>query len=257
MRPPIFLLCLVTTAPALARRAIRWLVLLGVVVCLQAAGARAAAPPGWRWPLPGNPSVDRPFQPPASAWGSGHRGVDLRGSLGDPVLAAGAGRVSYAGLLAGRGVVTVTHGNGLRTTYEPVDPSVSVGASVGLGDALGALETGHGSCRPGTVCLHWGLLRGDTYLDPLALLLGGHVRLLPAADTPAAAGPAAQPAADTASGPRRAARSTQAPRTAHRPPHEVRSPVLTGVANVAGAAAVGYLLVLGVRRLRWIRRRDD
>ena len=38
---------------------------------------------------------------------------------GAPVRAAGAGRVSYAGLLAGRGVLVVVHG-ALRTTYEPV-----------------------------------------------------------------------------------------------------------------------------------------
>jgi len=28
-------------------------------------------------------------------------------------------------------------------------------------------------------CLHWGLLQGDVYLDPLALLGLGRVRLLP------------------------------------------------------------------------------
>jgi hypothetical protein len=151
---------------------------LALVIGVQAAAARAEAPE-WGWPLAGEPAVDRPFQPPTTAWGAGHRGVDLRGELGEPVLAAGAGRVTYAGRLAGRGVVTVTHANGLRTTYEPVAASVGVGRWVDTGDVLGTLGTGHGSCRPGTVCLHWGLLRGKTYLDPLGLVVGGRLQLLP------------------------------------------------------------------------------
>lgn len=141
--------------------------------------AVAAAPASWGWPLGGMPLVDRPFQPPASAWGAGHRGVDLRGDLGEPVLAAGPGRVTYGGLLAGRGVVTVTHANGLRTTYEPLEVAVSVGELVAQGDVLGTLSSGHRACRAGTVCLHWGLLRGDTYLDPLGLVVAGWLRLLP------------------------------------------------------------------------------
>jgi murein DD-endopeptidase MepM/ murein hydrolase activator NlpD len=161
------------------------------------------APRAYGWPLSGTPTVDRGFQPPRTAWGSGHRGVDLRAAPGAPVLAAGPGRVSYAGLLAGRGVVAVVHAGGLRTTYEPVTATVHVGETVARGDVLGVLADGHASCRAGVACLHWGLLRGDTYLDPLVLLGGHDVRLLPlhvsgrsaqGADAPPA-GPAAAPLA--------------------------------------------------------------
>jgi murein DD-endopeptidase MepM/ murein hydrolase activator NlpD len=160
-----------------------------VLLVLLALPAAADPRPGFGWPLPGTPSVERGFQLPASAWGPGHRGVDLGGYAGERVLAAGAGRVSYAGMLAGRGVVTVVHAGGLRTTYEPVSPAVHVGQQVAQGDALGALASGHASCPPGTVCLHWGLLRGNSYLDPLGLLLPRRVRLLPlgTAATPEAA----------------------------------------------------------------------
>ncbi|GAA2756814.1 hypothetical protein GCM10009872_21740 [Actinopolymorpha rutila] len=85
--------------------------------------------------------------------------------------------VTYAGLLAGRGVVTVRHGD-LRTTYQPVTPKIPVGAHVDAGDELGLLRTAGGHCAPRT-CLHWGLLRGDDYLDPLSLLGTGPPRLLP------------------------------------------------------------------------------
>jgi murein DD-endopeptidase MepM/ murein hydrolase activator NlpD len=56
----------------------------------------------------------------------------------------------------------------LRTTYEPVRPSVQEGAEVAAGGILGTLD--RSSHCAGPSCLHWGLRRGDTYLDPLALL---------------------------------------------------------------------------------------
>jgi murein DD-endopeptidase MepM/ murein hydrolase activator NlpD len=155
--------------------------LLGLAVfAVHTEAAQAAASPGFGWPLTGDAVVTRPFQPPATAWGAGHRGVDLAGQVGEPVVSAGPGRVTYAGLLAGRGVVTVTHDGGLRTTYEPVTAEVVVGQQVTTGTVIGFLrDEGHASCRPGTACLHWGLLRGDTYLDPLALITQGRLRLLP------------------------------------------------------------------------------
>ena len=156
-----------------------------LLLVLLALPASASPRPGFGWPLPGTPSVDRGFSPPASPWGAGHRGVDLLGTPGEPVLASGPGRVVYAGMLAGRGVVTVSHADGLRTTYEPVTAAVHVGAVVARGTVLGRLATGHASCRSGTSCLHWGLLRGNTYLDPLALVTDPRIRLLPLGTAPA------------------------------------------------------------------------
>jgi murein DD-endopeptidase MepM/ murein hydrolase activator NlpD len=133
--------------------------------------------PAYVWPVD-LPHVVRSFDPPPQPWLRGHRGVDLAAAAAAPIRAAGAGTVTYAGALAGRGVVTVTHANGLRTTYEPLTPSVSVGDHVTPGQPIGALVPGHPGC-PAAACLHWGLRDGDTYLDPLALLGRGPVRLLP------------------------------------------------------------------------------
>ena len=149
------------------------------------AGARADPGGRWGWPLGARPAVGRRFQPPTTAYAAGHRGVDLLGRDGQPVVAAGAGRVSYAGLLAGRGVVVVDHG-ALRTTYEPVSASVRVGEQVALGALLGTLVGGHLGC-PVAACLHWGLRRGEDYLDPLQLVRHSPGVLLPvppAADHP-------------------------------------------------------------------------
>jgi len=91
---------------------------------------------------------------------------------------AAAGTVVFVGVVAGRGVVSVAHPGGLRTTYEPVNATVVVGAQVARGDPIGRLQPGHPGC-PVAACLHWGLRRDDVYLDPLALLGLGRVRLLP------------------------------------------------------------------------------
>ena len=93
------------------------------------------------------------------------------------VRAAQAGTVSFAGRIADRGVVVVDHG-GTRTTYEPVAATVAVGDELAAGDAIGRLELLGSHCLP-RACLHWGLIRGTTYLDPLTLVGSGPVRLLP------------------------------------------------------------------------------
>ncbi|MFD0852091.1 M23 family metallopeptidase, partial [Actinomadura adrarensis] len=107
-------------------------------------------------------------------WGPGHRGVDLAARPGLPVYASASGTVSYAGRFAGRGVIAITHG-ALRTTYLPVQPSVRKGHTVQAGSPIGTVEPSTHCTAP---CLHWGLLRGDTYLDPLHLVQQ-EVRLLP------------------------------------------------------------------------------
>lgn len=135
------------------------------------------ADPVGSWPLRPEPEVVHGFDPPGSPWGAGHRGVDLAGRPGQVVRSALAGTVTHASPLAGRGVVVVSHG-ATRTTYEPVEAGVSVGQPVVGGQRLGTLQAAPSHCSPAT-CLHWGWLEGGTYLDPLRLVGGGPVRLLP------------------------------------------------------------------------------
>lgn len=112
----------------------------------------------------------RPFRAPPTPWSPGHRGVDLGAGVGQPVLTTGDGVVAFAGSVAGRGVVTVGHAGGLRTTYEPVAPAVRAGQAVVRGQRIGVLSSARGHCAP-SGCLHWGLRRGTDYLDPLQLLV--------------------------------------------------------------------------------------
>lgn len=132
-----------------------------------AAEPRLPGPAGW--PLSPAPAVIRGFETPDHAYGPGHRGVDLVASAGAAARAAIAGRVAFAGSVAGRGVVSIDHG-AYRTTYEPITPRVRKGQPVALGQVIGRVASG-GHCA-GT-CLHWGLRRGEDYLDPLLLITAG------------------------------------------------------------------------------------
>lgn len=143
----------------------------------------------WSWPIGSDadpPTVQAGFDEPALPWSRGHRGVDLVAVRGTAVSAAGEGVVAFAGPLAGRGVVSIVHPGGLRTTYEPVLAEVSIGRVVSQGQVIGTVDrwsAQHAACPVGS-CLHWGVRRGERYIDPLSLLEPPQVRLLPR--TPAA-----------------------------------------------------------------------
>lgn len=118
-----------------------------------------------------------PFDPPAQDWLPGHRGVDLAASPGEVVLSPSAGVVTFAGPVAGRDVLVVLHDDGLRTSLEPVTATVARGTRVGAGSRVGTVELAHGGATASRhgghcadTCVHWGVRRGETYLDPLGLL---------------------------------------------------------------------------------------
>jgi murein DD-endopeptidase MepM/ murein hydrolase activator NlpD len=122
------------------------------------------------------------FDAPAPDWQRGHRGVDLAGAVGQPVYAAGPASVIFAGVLAGRPVVSLAHPGGLHTSYEPVVAAVRVGQLVDATTPIGTLAAGHRGC-PAAACLHWGAMWGPAaradYVDPLGLLASTPVRLKP------------------------------------------------------------------------------
>jgi murein DD-endopeptidase MepM/ murein hydrolase activator NlpD len=151
-------------------------------LCLVS-GARAVADDvRLDWPLRPPPAVARGFDAPSPDWNPGHRGVDLPGSPGQPVYAAGAATVVFAGLLAGRPVVSLAHPGGLRTSYEPVRAAVRAGQRVTAETVIGELEARHAGCRA-AACLHWGAMWGPAsaaeYVDPLGLLKSTPIRLKP------------------------------------------------------------------------------
>lgn len=126
----------------------------------------------WGWPLTGSPEVVRAFDPPAQPWLSGHRGVDLLALQGAEVLAPIAAVVTFSGVVVNREVLTLMTDEGLRLSFEPVVSSLRVGDLVARGQIIGQVQ-GPTHCESSVEasCLHWGVRRGEVYLDPLQFIL--------------------------------------------------------------------------------------
>ncbi|MFD4957321.1 peptidoglycan DD-metalloendopeptidase family protein [Microbacterium sp. NPDC058389] len=143
-----------------------------------ASDSAAAAPRGSGWVWPARPfRLEQPFVAPPHAYGPGHRGIDLRPLDGHGLIAPAAGIVAFSGPVAGRGILTIDHGDGLVTTLEPIDSELVAGTPVERGELVGSVALG-GHTVPGSV--HLGVRLDGEYVNPL-LLLGGVPRavLLP------------------------------------------------------------------------------
>jgi murein DD-endopeptidase MepM/ murein hydrolase activator NlpD len=161
MKPPVLLAALLLLPASLAPA--------GETLAFGPAPAAVEAAPSWRWPVSPRPPVLRDFDPPPRPWLSGHRGVDLgTASDGAPVTSPAAGTVSFVGVVVDRPVITIDHGNGLRSSFEPVESSLAAGSAVDAGQVIGTLLPGH--C-PAASCVHWGVRRGEDYVNPLQFVM--------------------------------------------------------------------------------------
>jgi len=125
-------------------------------------------PVGFRWPLSSVRVTSRfgkRFHPIQRRWKL-HAGVDLAADPNEPVLAAGAGMVVWAGWTAGYGYeVEIQHPDGLMTRYSHLTSTLVLeGTPVQSGDAVGLAG------RTGTatgVHLHFEFVRAGVPRDPL------------------------------------------------------------------------------------------
>ncbi len=128
------------------------------------------------WPVK-NPEVVRGFDKLEHNWDAGHRGVDLRTETHDELIAPADGVIAFAGIVAGKSVVTIRHGP-LTSTFEPAVSNRAVGASVSRGDVFAQVQGASDHCS--SECVHWGLKRGKgQYVDPAAMVRGRRIGLLP------------------------------------------------------------------------------
>ena len=143
------------------------LALLGLLVVVSPAAA------AWTWPLAGE--VITQYRNGADPYAAGqHRGIDIAGAVGTPVVAAAAGRVLHAGTAGSSGLtVSVRTSEGLDTSYLHLSSAaVREGAAVAAGQRLGTVGiTGRRSAQQPH--LHFGVRESGSrhvYRDPLALL---------------------------------------------------------------------------------------
>jgi murein DD-endopeptidase MepM/ murein hydrolase activator NlpD len=122
--------------------------------------------------------VTDPFRPPPCPWCPGNRGLEIDTVEGDPVVAMGRGRVTFAGQVAGVLYVTIEHPTGLRSTVGRLrEIRVRIGQQVASNHVIGASgETAIVTVRA-----------GEVYLDPAPLIgrPSWRPRLVPLDGTPA------------------------------------------------------------------------
>ena len=125
------------------------------------APAAAAGPVEFIWPVKGK--VIAGFAEPRS------KGIDIDGKLGDPVLAAAPGRVTYIGSgIPGLGkLVVIKHDNGFITVYaHNRDIMVKEQQSVRRGQKIAEV----GSTDADRPKLHFQIRKGSAAVDPMRYL---------------------------------------------------------------------------------------
>ncbi len=138
---------------------------------------RYLSPPGrrwgqrcWRWPTSGKVVL------PYSTADGGNKGIDIAGTRGQPVYAAGAGKVVYVGnQLRGYGnLIMIKHSEDYITAYAHNDKlMVNNGQSVKAGQQIATM----GSTDADSVRLHFQIRYRATAIDPLRYLPPQEVNL--------------------------------------------------------------------------------
>ena len=146
--------------------------LLVVVVAVVAppSAARGAIADTWSWPVAPPWRIERGYVVSPNTYNVGHRGIDLTASDGAAVLAPASGTVIFSGIVVNRGVISIDHGNGVTSSFEPVTAGVVTGERVQPGDVIGVISGIHTWPSGACACLHLGARLNGEYLSPLAFL---------------------------------------------------------------------------------------
>lgn len=136
----------------------------------------ATASDWWNRPVSGQ--ILQEFQPPERAYGSGHRGVDLAATPGEPILAMHSGTVLFAGQVAGIPIISLSTNSGdLRSTYQPVNAWVTAGETIEQGQTIGYVADRRiDHCAEH--CVHVGVRTDTQYFNP-QVFWGGLLVLKP------------------------------------------------------------------------------
>src|SRR6478735_12135803 len=94
------------------------------------AGRPASGSAGvWEWPLPEH-TLAAPYAAPATRYAAGHRGVDFPAAAGAVVRAPDDATVRFSGVVVDRPLLTLDHGDGVLSSFEPLVSELPVGSIV-------------------------------------------------------------------------------------------------------------------------------
>jgi len=99
-----------------------------------------------------------------------HTGIDIAGSYGQKIAAAGNGIVSYIGFspIGGRTIV-IAHNKKIRTTYLNLENIyISIGSYIRQGDIIASIGADDDPSST-EIHLHFGIIYDGKYLDPVGL----------------------------------------------------------------------------------------
>lgn len=131
---------------------------------------------GYAWPCSSIRWITSMFggrNSPGGIGSTNHKGVDIGTPMGTPILAAKAGKVTWASWNGGYGnCVIVSHGNGNSTLYGHLSSyNCSVGDVVSQGQVIAYSGNTGNSTGPH---LHFGIQENNSWIDPLNYLTGWH-----------------------------------------------------------------------------------
>ena len=126
-----------------------------------------------RWVRPAGGRFTSGFK---QRWGRMHRGIDLAGPFGTPIVAASNGVVVFAGRTGGYGkLVLIRHSGGIVTAYGHMQKiTVSVGEQVSAGERIALVGSEGRSTGPH---LHFEVRQNGVPINPLPFLTSRDVRV--------------------------------------------------------------------------------
>ena len=112
------------------------------------------------------------FLAPETLYSSGHRGIDLKAAIGTEVISPASGQITFRGQVGFRNLVTISFGNSMKASVEPVCSELAEGTLVSQGTIIGFV------CEPSIeyqwhcpdTCIHFGTRTEQGYFSPLALM---------------------------------------------------------------------------------------
>ena len=132
----------------------------------EPSGAQVA----WQPPLSAPLVLVTPYFQPTSDYSAGHRGVDYRVNLSQPVFAPTAAQVWFAGKVVDRSVLSLRTSDGQLLEFEPACTDLRAGTWVKAGQPVASICDADPSYSQHCLmarCMHYSLRTSEGYLSPL------------------------------------------------------------------------------------------